>query len=152
MVGLTHRPTLLGGHHTEAALEDLFQQADLPRMAGGKGIVVQKAAGTDKPEQAKTKATAWASRLHFRYPAQRTDLEALGIRDAGGALAMCYRPRRLGVGHAWLGAIVAAAAAALLVLAIARQKARGVRRLLLLLGFLLLSAGWLLPRRLRRLS
>ena len=90
---LTHRPILLGGDKTAEALSRLFE--DRGRTERARGSFIQKACAehTGLPQQARTKATAWASKTECSFPQGRTSLGELGMRTEPGHLTVI--PRRL---------------------------------------------------------
>ena len=98
--GLTHRACALGGSKTAATLAQLFLDTGNTERKRARGAFIQKASNDPKgpAQQARTKATAWASKTAFAFPQGRTSLEELGLRTAPNQLARPPRMLRRGPG------------------------------------------------------
>ena len=98
--GLTHRPCTLGGAKTAATLAQLFLDTGNTERKRARGAFIQKASDDPKgpAQQARTKATAWASKTAFAFPQGRTSLEELGLRTAPNQLSRPPRTLRRGPG------------------------------------------------------
>ena len=94
--GLTHRPSLLGGEKTAAALSQLFLDTGNTECKRARGAFIQKASSdpTGPAQQARTKATAWASKTAFSFPEGRTSMEERGLRSAPNQMARPLRYHR----------------------------------------------------------
>ena len=68
--GLSHRAGLLGGDKTTATLSQLFADTQRTERKRARGPYIQKAEADPKgpAQQARTKATAWASKTEFAFP------------------------------------------------------------------------------------
>ena len=74
----------MGGEKTTATLSQLFLDTGKTERKRARGAFIQKASNDPKgpAQQARTKATAWASKTAFSFPEGRTSLEELGLRSA----------------------------------------------------------------------
>ena len=93
--GLTHRPARLGGAHTEACLDQLFDAAGRTERRRARGLFIQKTPGGEAGA-AQTKETAWASKIDFCFPRGKTSLERLQLREESGELTVPPRRRLRG--------------------------------------------------------
>ena len=96
--GLTHRPVPLGGAKTAATLAQLFLDTGNTERRRARGAFIQKASSdpTGPAQQARTKATAWASKTAFSFPEGRTSSEELGLRTAPNQISRSLRVLRRG--------------------------------------------------------
>ena len=85
--GFTHRSALLGGDKAEAALSRLFEDTGRTGRKRSGGAFIQKSPSDPKgpAQQARTEATAWASKTEFSFPQGKTSLEELGLRTQLGS-------------------------------------------------------------------
>ena len=86
---------------TAATLSQLFADTQRTERKRARGPYIQKAEANPKgpAQQARTKATAWASKTAFAFPQGRTTLEELGLRSEPGRLHSNPRRRRSTQGH-----------------------------------------------------